>query len=162
MSDNQPMSLPGGLQRLHELANNLWWSWKPEARILFETIDPTLWGLSHHNPVRLLQDLKPERLAALAQDQVFIRQYAAVLKSYDQYVTGEGTWFLSQHPGLRNRAIAYFSAEFGLHNSVPIYSGGLGILAGDHCKEASDLGVPIVGVGFMYPQGYFRQRITPD
>jgi starch phosphorylase len=156
------MPLPGGLNRLQELANNLWWSWKPEARVLFETIDPTLWGLSHHNPVKLLQDLKPERLAALAQDQVFIRQYSAVLKAYDLYMAGEGTWFMSQHPGLRNCSIAYFSAEFGLHNSVPIYSGGLGILAGDHCKEASDLGIPIVGVGFMYPQGYFRQRITPD
>ncbi|HJU05353.1 MAG TPA: alpha-glucan family phosphorylase [Nitrospiraceae bacterium] len=162
MNDSQSMPLQGGLNRLQELANNLWWSWKPEARVLFETIDPTLWGLSNHNPVKLLQDLKPERLAALAQDQVFIRQYSAVLKAYDQYMASQGTWFMSQYPDLGNRSIAYFSAEFGLHNSVPIYSGGLGILAGDHCKEASDLGIPIAGVGFMYPQGYFRQRITPD
>lgn len=162
MSDRESVSLPGGLSRLEELAQNLWWSWKPEARGLFETIDPTLWRLSHHNPVKLLQDLKPDRLAALAEDQVFVRQYSAVLKAYDAYLAGEGTWFSSRYASLRSRHIAYFSAEFGLHNSVPIYSGGLGILAGDHCKEASDLGVPLVGVGFMYPQGYFHQRISPD
>jgi starch phosphorylase len=155
-------SLPGGLQRLQELAHNLWWSWKPEARGLFETIDPTLWRLSRHNPVKLLQDLKPDRLALLGDDPVFMRQYSAVLRAYDHYMTSQGTWFSSQYPSQSDGAIAYFSAEFGLHNSIPIYSGGLGILAGDHCKEASDLGLPIVGIGFMYPQGYFHQRISSD
>ncbi|WP_447979872.1 alpha-glucan family phosphorylase [Candidatus Nitrospira bockiana] len=162
MTDRQPVSLPGGLNRLSELAHNLWWSWKPEARQLFETIDPTLWRLSHHNPVKLLQELKPDRLTALSEDPVFIRQYSAVLKAFDQYMSREGTWFSQQYPDQRDLTIAYFSAEFGLHNSVPIYSGGLGILAGDHCKEASDLGIPIVGLGFMYPQGYFHQRISPE
>lgn len=154
--------LPRALRRLSELANNLWWSWKPEARRLFETIDPTLWRLTHHNPVKLLYDLKPERLTALAEDPAFVRQYSAVLKAFDQYVASQGTWVATQHPTLARSVIAYFSAEFGLHNSLPIYSGGLGVLAGDHCKEASDLGLPLAGLGFMYPQGYFHQRITPD
>ncbi len=157
-----PGAIPGGLVRVQELAYNLWWSWKPEARQLFEMLDPTLWRLTHHNPVKLLQELKPERLASLGEDPIFVRQYSAVLKSYDEYMTPQGSWFATRYPSLNDRAIAYFSAEFGLHNSIPIYSGGLGILAGDHCKEASDLGVPLVGLGFMYPQGYFHQRIRAD
>jgi len=91
-----------------------------------------------------------------------MRLYSATLRVFDEYSRNERSWFNTQHSDLKNPTIAYFSAEFGLHRSIPIYSGGLGILAGDHCKEASDLGVPLVGVGFMYPQGYFRQRITPE
>jgi glycogen phosphorylase len=162
VSDSHPVSRPGGLIRLSELAYNLWWSWTPEARQLFETIDPTLWRLSHHNPVKLLQDLKPDRLSVLNEDPIFVRQYSAVLKAFDQYMSREGTWFGRQYANWNDLTIAYFSAEFGLHNSVPIYSGGLGILAGDHCKEASDLGIPLVGLGFMYPQGYFHQHIASD
>jgi glycogen phosphorylase len=162
VNDSHPVSRPGGLSRLSELAYNLWWSWTPEARQLFETIDATLWRLSHHNPVKLLQDVKPDRLSVLHEDPIFIRQYSAVLKTFDQYMSREGTWFGRQYPNSNELTIAYFSAEFGLHNSVPIYSGGLGILAGDHCKEASDLGIPLVGLGFMYPQGYFHQHITPE
>jgi starch phosphorylase len=155
-------AMPEGLTRLLELANNLWWSWRPEARRLFETLDPTLWHLTQHNPVKLLQELKPDRLAALSHDPAFVRQYSAVLKSFDSYMGSEGSWFKTQCPTFPQTQIAYFSAEFGLHISIPIYSGGLGILAGDHCKEASDLGIPLVGLGFMYPQGYFRQRISSD
>ena len=167
MSDAQPHAgspgiVPGGLARLQELANNLWWSWQPDGRRLFETIDPTLWRLTHHNPVKLLHDLKPDRIDSLGKDPVFVRHYSAVLKAYDEYMEGRGTWFATRYPSLSACTIAYFSAEVGLHSSIPIYSGGLGILAGDHCKEASDLGVPIVGVGFMYPQGYFQQRITVE
>lgn len=160
-----PGGLPGGLVRIQEIAHNLWWSWKPEARRLFEAMDPTLWRLTHHNPVKLLHDLSfrnSPRLAALGEDAAFVRQYSAVLKAYDEYMAAKDSWFASRYPALSNCTIAYFSAEFGLHNSIPIYSGGLGILAGDHCKEASDLGLPIVGLGFMYPQGYFHQRITAD
>jgi starch phosphorylase len=153
---------PVWLARLKELAQNLWWSWTPEARQLFEAIDPTLWRLSHHNPVKLLHDLKPERVAVLARDPAFIRLCASVLKAYEDYLAASSTWFANRYPHLAGRVIAYFSAEFGLHRSLPIYSGGLGILAGDHCKEASDLGIPLVGLGFMYPQGYFRQRISVD
>ncbi len=167
MSNGDPavrsdLPLPVGLARLQELAHNLWWSWQPAARELFEAIDPTLWRLTHHNPVKLLQELKPDRLVALAEDPAFLRRYSAVLKAYDEYLAAKHLWFTTQHPDLADGVIAYFSAEFGLHNSIPIYSGGLGILAGDHCKEASDLGIPLVGIGFMYPQGYFRQHINPD
>jgi glycogen phosphorylase len=155
-------SIPASLTRLQELAQNVWWSWKPEARRLFEGIDPTLWRLSHHNPVKLLQELKPERLIALSEDPAFVRQYFAVLKAFDEYMAAKNTWYSRRYPTTNDGIIAYFSAEFGLHNSIPIYSGGLGILAGDHCKEASDLGIPLVGFGFMYPQGYFHQRINPE
>lgn len=154
--------LPANLSRLAELSQNLWWSWTLEARQLFEAIDPTLWFHTHHNPVKLLAEVKPERLAKLAEDPSYLRQYSAVLKLYDEYRSNGRSWFSTQHADAAHNTIAYFSAEFGLHTSIPIYSGGLGILAGDHCKEASDLGVPLVGIGFMYPQGYFRQQITPE
>ncbi len=156
------LPLPAALDRLGELSQNLWWSWTLEARQLFETIDPTLWFLTHHNPVKLLADVRPERLARLAEDPSYLRQYSAVMKLFDEYRANGRSWFSVQHADSLKNTIAYFSAEFGLHTSIPIYSGGLGILAGDHCKEASDLGVPLVGIGFMYPQGYFRQRITPE
>lgn len=167
MSDAQPQAgstapTARGLTRLNELANNIWWSWHPEARRLFETIDPTLWRLSHHNPVRLLHEVKPQRLLALGEDTVFVRQASAVLKTFDEYTTSTHTWFAGKYPNLAGSTIAYFSAEFGLHNSIPIYSGGLGILAGDHIKEASDLGIPLIALGFMYPQGYFHQRINSE
>ncbi|MFO0707668.1 MAG: alpha-glucan family phosphorylase [Nitrospira sp.] len=157
-----PTHLPENLVRLWELSQNLWWSWTLDARRLFESIDPTLWYLTHHNPVRLLTEVRADRLQHLAQDPSFVRQYAAVLKRFDDYRGGAGTWYEKAHGTPNGATVAYFSAEFGLHISIPIYSGGLGILAGDHCKEASDLGVPLVGIGFMYPQGYFRQRITPE
>ncbi len=155
-------ALPQGLNRLSELAHNLWWSWTLEARQLFELIDPTLWFLTNHNPVKLLADVKPDRLMQLAEDPSFLRHYSAVFRLFDEYLANKKSWLSIHHADLTKTTIAYFSAEFGLHTSVPIYSGGLGILAGDHCKEASDLGLPFVGVGFMYPQGYFRQRITPE
>jgi glycogen phosphorylase len=161
-ADTSSQAIPSGLSRLKELALNLWWSWTPEARRLFEHIDPTLWVLTHHNPVKLLTEIRPERLMHLAQDPSYMRLYSASLKMFDEYCQNGHNWFKTQHSDLKAPTIAYFSAEFGLHRSIPIYSGGLGILAGDHCKEASDLGVPLVGVGFMYPQGYFRQRITPE
>ena len=154
--------IPSGLSRLMELAHNLWWSWTPETRRLFEYIDPTLWVLTHHNPVKLLADVRPDRLKQLAEDPSYMRQYSAALKIFDEYRQNSHSWFKTEHHDLVAPTVAYFSAEFGLHTSIPIYSGGLGILAGDHCKEASDLGVPLVGIGFMYPQGYFRQRITPE
>ncbi|MDK2744956.1 MAG: alpha-glucan family phosphorylase [Nitrospira sp. BO4] len=159
---SSPNPLPQSLNRLPELARNLWWSWTLEARQLFEVIDPTLWFLTNHNPVKLLADVKADRLTRLAEDPAFLRQYSAVFRLFDEYLANKKSWVGTHHADLTKTTIAYFSAEFGLHASVPIYSGGLGILAGDHCKEASDLGLPLVGIGFMYPQGYFRQRITPE
>jgi starch phosphorylase len=154
--------IPAPISRLHELAYNLWWSWNAEAQRLYQTIDVDLWQRSGHNPVRLLREVAPERLQALAEDRAFLEQYNSVLQTFDAYMKAEQTWFAQTHPELRSQTMAYFSMEFGLHESLPIYSGGLGILSGDHCKEASDLGLPLVGVGFLYPQGYFSQRINVD
>ncbi|MBX3279416.1 MAG: alpha-glucan family phosphorylase [Acidobacteria bacterium] len=164
MSTLQAMDieLPVRLGRLGELAYNVWWSWRPEASWLFEYLDPALWELTYHNPVKLLRQISPAKLDAAAVDPVFLRRMDGVMLSFDRCLRGSGTWFSEQYPHLASHTIAYFSAEFGVHSSLPIYSGGLGILAGDHCKEANDLGLPLVGVGFVYPQGYFHQRISPE
>src|SRR5437764_209888 len=156
--------MPSRISRLYELAYNLWWSWHPEARALYRKLDPDLWEEVGHNPVRFLSEVQPQKLEQAAENAENLQQYDSVLHDFDIYMhpRPEDTWFARTYPELTNRTIAYFSAEFGLHESLPIYSGGLGILSGDHCKEASDLGLPFVGVGFLYPQGYFRQRITRD
>ena len=151
--------MPEKLQRLPELAYNLWWSWNLEARNLFRRLDYPLWHAYQHNPVQILHEISREKLDAAANDPAFYRHYNKVLIQYDQAMSNGHSWFHKQYPPLTGKTIAYFSFEFGLHNSLPIYSGGLGILSGDHTKEASDLGLPFVGVGYMYPQGYFRQRI---
>lgn len=153
---------PARISRLTELAYNLWWSWHPEARALFAAIDSKLWDMTAHNPVKLLREVLPARLLMLSQDPAFLRRYDAVMMAFDGALKARDTWFARTAPDLAETTIAYLSAEFGIHNSLPIYSGGLGILAGDHCKEASDLGVPLIGVGFMYPQGYFHQRLSVD
>ena len=157
-----PPYIPSALARLPELAHNIWWSWHPEARSLFLELDPPLWRRVHHNPVALLHDVSRARLDEAAADRHFIRHYTAVLRSYDDALFGRNTWCAKRHPRLAAGLVAYFSAEFGLHGSLPFYAGGLGLLAGDHVKEASDLGVPLVGVGFMYPQGYFHQHVNAD
>jgi starch phosphorylase len=153
--------VPQRLDRLFELATDLWWTWNATARNVFRDLDYQLWRATAHNPVKLLRLVTPERLHAVAQDPVFLRQYDAALKALDRARAGEGTWWHQRHGG-RGREIAYFSAEFAIHQSLPIYAGGLGVLAGDHCKEASDLGVPLIAIGFMYPQGYFRQSVSSD
>jgi glycogen phosphorylase len=151
--------IPEPLGRLPELAYNVWWSWVPEARELFKRLDLTLWRSTQHNPVEMLRAISPERLDVVAHDASFIRHYNKVMMIFNRELENGHLWFSTTYPELQRQQIAYFSAEFGLHNSLPIYSGGLGILSGDHAKEASDLAIPLVGVGFMYPQGYFRQRI---
>jgi len=153
---------PARISRLTELAHNLWWSWQPGASWLFQYLDKTLWELTHHNPVKLLQQISPAKLEAAATDPAFLRHYDGIMLAFDKCLSAKGAWFIEKYPHLAGNAIAYFSAEFGLHVSLPIYSGGLGILAGDHCKEASDLGLPLVGVGFVYAQGYFQQRISAE
>ncbi|MGD2145462.1 MAG: alpha-glucan family phosphorylase [Anaerolineae bacterium] len=154
--------LPRRISRVEDLAYNLWWSWHRESRDLFKILDYTLWRTTSHNPVQMLLEVSPERLAEVAADPLFLRQYDAVIMALDADVKNGHLWFPGQYPELTDRPVAYFSAEFGLHRSLPIYSGGLGVLAGDHCKEASDIGLPFVAVGFLYEMGYFRQRITPD
>lgn len=151
--------IPEKISRLPELAYNLWWSWTLDARNLFKKLDYPLWRSTQHNPVAMLHLMSPQVLENAAQDAAFVRRYNKVMMQYDQMLTNGHTWFHTKYPQYVDKTIAYFSFEFGLHNSLPIYSGGLGILSGDHTKEASDLGLPFVAVGFMYPQGYFRQRV---
>ncbi len=153
--------VPERLAGLLTLAGNLWWSWHLEARALFRTIDPELWHRSRHNPYALLELVARERLDALAADSAFLERLDAIVAAVPREGDVDGTWFADATADGR-RPIAYFCAEFGLHNSVPIYSGGLGVLAGDHCKAASDLGVPLVGVGLCYTRGYFDQRLRLD
>ncbi len=156
--------MPTRVNRLYELAYNLWWSWHAEARTLYSDLDPALWDAVGHSPVRFLSEAEPGVLEQAASDPAYLERYNAVLDAFDRYMTppAEETWYSRTYPELENRPIAYFSAEFGLHEALPIYSGGLGILSGDHCKAASDLGLPFVGVGFLYPQGYFRQCVTRE
>lgn len=152
-------TMPKKLERLPELANNLWWSWHPEARTVWRMLDYPLWRTTVHNPVKMLHEIDEERLQAKAGDTNFVRLLNKVMMTYDQMMANKDSWFVTEHKELTDKTIGYFSFEFGMHVSLPIYSGGLGILSGDHIKEAGDLGLPFVGVGFMYPQGYFRQRI---
>lgn len=155
-------SLPRRLQRLGELAYNLWWTWKPDAQRLFSHIDKALWETTYHNPVQFLRQVERAQLNAVAQDRHYLDFYDRIFRLYDQYMNAEDTWFRNHHPDQVNCPIAYFSTEFGLHETLPIYAGGLGILSGDHIKEASDLGLPLVAVGFLYTRGYFSQKITED
>ncbi len=158
----QPFNLPKRLSRLNELVYNLWWTWHPEAVRVLGRLDYDLWERLDHNPIRLLRQIKRKRLNQAAKDKGYLANYDAVFARFDAYFAEQETWGERTHPELTNRPIAYFSMEFGLHETLPIYSGGLGVLAGDHLKEASDLGLPLVGVGLMYAEGYFTQRITED
>ncbi len=154
--------IPKRIGRLRELAYNLWWTWHPEAQDLYSQIDPDLWELVYHNPVQFLRQVRQRRLDQAAGNPTYLRQFDSVLSDFDAYMDATDTWCTRQYPLTQGKTIAYFSAEFGLHESLPIYSGGLGILAGDHLKEASDIGLPLVAVGFIYPQGYFRQRLDRE
>ena len=152
--------IPKRVERLLALAYDLWWSWHPEGTALYQRIDPELWEEVYHNPVQFLREVRQSTLNKAAQDADYLRYYHSVMAEWDAYHVFDKTWFHQTYPQHKNKQIAYFSAEFGLHESLPIYSGGLGILAGDTIKECSDLGIPLVGVGFLYPQGYFKQMIN--
>ena len=153
--------LPLPLQRLADLAYNYWWSWTSERVSLFQNIDPLHWESCGHNPVAVLELASYERLTQLAEDPAYVKQLAALAAEFDHYMTQQDTWVSRVAPQISAAApIAYFCAEFGIHESLPIYAGGLGILAGDHLKSASDLGVPLIGIGLLYRQGYFRQRLS--
>ena len=154
--------LPERIGRLDELANNLWWSWHDQARRLFRALDYPLWKLSGHNPVKELREVSLDTLQKAANDPTFLTLYDSVMLAFDTDMSASNTWFTTHYSNLLPDPVAYFSMEFAIHNSLPIYAGGLGILAGDICKEASDLGLPLVAVGFMYPQGYFHQHISLD
>lgn len=154
--------MPPHLQSLMRLATNFRWCWHPETQNLFHDVDPGMWEEVEHNPVKLIRALSPERIERLELDAVFQSKLALCEKSLDEYLVAR-TWFDETYPGKRDElCFAYFCAEFGLNESLPIYSGGLGLLAGDHLKAASDLGLPLVGVGLLYSRGYFRQRLSDD
>ncbi|MGW1891039.1 alpha-glucan family phosphorylase [Streptomyces sp. NPDC002004] len=152
--------LPEPLRPLSDLARNLRWSWHAETRELFQSVDPERWAASEGDPVRLLGHVAPERLAELAEDAGFLRRLTTAADDLAQYVTGD-RWY-QRGSGDLPAAVAYFSPEFGITAALPQYSGGLGILAGDHLKAASDLGVPLIGVGLLYRHGYFRQTLSRD
>jgi len=154
-------ALPERIAWLGEIARNVWSSWSPEAGDLFARLDPEEWERLRHNPVALLRNIPQERLDALAADESFVAMVGRVARRLDAYVSEQG-WLASAEPEAADLLVAYFSLEFGLDAGIPLYSGGLGILAGDHLKSASDLGVPLVGVGLLYRNGYFRQAIGPD
>jgi starch phosphorylase len=154
--------IPERIGRLSEMAGSLWWSWHPTGRVVFRTLDYALWRQSGHNPVQVLYEISREKLEAAASDPSFLALYDAAVLAYDNEIHDGASWCSTNHPGIFSGPVAYFSMEFAIHASLPIYAGGLGVLAGDLCKEASDLGIPMVAVGFMYPQGYFRQSISAD
>ena len=162
MNNESVSKLPRRIDGLSELAYNLWWSWHIEARQLFKALDNPLWKATGHNPIKLLQQIAPYRLVAVAQDPLFLKKYDSVMSDFKDAMSEGDTWFNTKYPHLAQHTIAYFSLEFAIHNSLPLYAGGLGVLAGDYCKESSDLGLPMVGIGFMYPQGYFHQHISAD
>ena len=155
-------SLPRRIARLGELSYNLWWAWNPDPQRLYSMIDHVLWERVYHNPVAFLRRVERANVNAATNDRYFLDLYDHVMRDFDNYMKGEGTFFKKNFPTQQDKLIAYFSFEFGLHECLPVYAGGLGILSGDHLKEASDMGLPLVGLGFYYTQGYFSQKITED
>ena len=166
MTETYPLvherSLPSSLERLRELAYNLWWSWHEEAQGLYRQLDPLLWEDVGHKPIAFLRRVSADKLTAATERIAYTAQYNRVLRAFDSYMGEENTWFATTYPELKDQHIAYFSTEFGLHESLPLYAGGLGVLSGDHTKEASDLGLPFVGVGLLYHKGYFTQKINAE
>ncbi|MEJ2633887.1 MAG: alpha-glucan family phosphorylase, partial [Calditrichia bacterium] len=154
-------NLPERISGLGRLAYNLWWSWNPSARQLFRMLDLQSWRESEHNPIRMLTLLPDEILKKIAEDAAFLKRYDAIMECFEQQTTSGQGWFSDTFVET-DKTIAYFSAEYGLHSSLPLYAGGLGILAGDYIKECSDLGIPVVAVGLIYSRGYVWQRIAEN
>ena len=153
--------IPSRIEGIVDLAYNIWWSWNPHARELFRLLDYPNWRSSEQNPVLMLFVTSQDNLEGAAEDPEFLELYDRVIADFQHDMQSTDLWFQRECATLPG-PVAYFSMEFALHNSLPIYAGGLGILAGDMCKEASDLGIPLVGMGFMYPQGYFLQKISHE
>ena len=151
--------LPKRIGRLSEIANNLWWSWNTEFLKIFKEIDIDLWERVEKNPVKFLKLVSQEKLEQAEQNNTVIKMYDKIVNDFDGYMNSKNTWFNKKYPENKSDLIAYFSAEYGLDETLPIYSGGLGILSGDHLKSASDLGLPLVAVGLLYKNGYFHQKI---
>ncbi len=159
-------STPAGEETLHQrlwaLAHNLWWTWHPEVAAFFRDLDPVRWRQLDHNPIALLTEFSADRLEQRTDELVLRSQINYAYRRLQEYLSADFTWGTTHAGVLRGRPVAYFSAEFGLHESLPVYSGGLGVLAGDHVKSASDLGIPLVGVGLFYRHGYFLQRLDAE
>ncbi len=160
-----PLGVPDEFRRLNDLAYNLWWSWQPDAIDLFRSIDPVAWDRSG-NPMAMLHTVEPATWARLAEEEDCVTSYGSVTADFDRYLEGADTWYATNHAVEGSEAldgpVAYLCTEFGLHQKLRLYSGGLGILAGDHVKAASDLGIPLVAVGLLYRRGYFRQSVDPS
>ena len=154
--------LPKRISKLATVANNLWWSWNTEFLRLFQRIDMDLWEQSNKNPVKFLKHVSQEKLEDAAKDVTFLKEYDKIVEEFEDYMNSKNTWFSKNYPEEKGDLIAYFSAEYGLDQTIPIYSGGLGILSGDHLKSASDLGIPLVAVGLLYKDGYFNQKIDGE
>jgi glycogen phosphorylase len=154
-------SLPERIKHLEDMAYNMWWCWKPEAMGLFQRIDRDLWNQTHHNPVEILGQVSQDRLKELAEDEGFVSHLDRVWEQFQDYMNRK-SWFDRNHGDHKDLSVAYFSAEYGISESVPVYSGGLGVLSGDHLKGSSDLGIPLTAVGLLYRQGYFRQYLNAD
>jgi starch phosphorylase len=150
------------VDRLRELARNLWWTWQPNVINLFRDLDPILWRTTDHNPVEFLKKISPEQLERRAAEMALHSRIDYAFRRLHDYLKNDDSWGATHASTLRSRPVAYFSMEFGLHESLPIYSGGLGVLAGDHLKSASDLGIPLVGIGILWDEGYFRQTLNKD
>jgi starch phosphorylase len=159
---NVTPTLPSALEPLREMTFNLWWTWEPSARRLFRHLDPELWDRTNHNPVRMLQLSRQARLEEVSQDKNFLRELNQVHDAFKKYLERPDTYGKTGAGSAIKKPVAYFSAEFGFHESIPNYSGGLGILAGDHCKSASDLDLNFVAIGLLYRHGYFRQEIDKE
>ena len=151
--------LPKRINKLSEISNNLWWSWNSEFLKLFKRIDNDLWESCGKNPVKFLKQVSQDRLEQASKDILFLKDYDKIVEDFEDYMKSKNTWFANKYPNNKNDLIAYFSAEYGLDETIPIYSGGLGILSGDHLKSASDLGIPLVAIGLLYKNGYFHQKI---
>ncbi len=155
-------SLPRRISRLGELVYNMWWTWNPDCQRLYSRIDSVLWEQVNHNPIVFLRKVDAAKLNDVANNRYYVDAYDRVMRAFDQYMNRPETWYTANYSQLGAKLIAYFSMEYGIHESLPFYAGGLGVLSGDHTKEASDLGLPFVAVGLFYSEGYFGQRITED
>ena len=151
--------LPSRIGKLSEISNNLWWSWNTDFLKIFKDIDIDLWEKIDKNPVKFLKLVSQEKLEEAVKNPEILKQYDKAVEDFEGYINSKNTWFSKKYPNNKNDLIAYFSAEYGLDETIPIYSGGLGILSGDHLKSASDLGLPFVAIGLLYKNGYFHQKI---
>src|SRR2546425_883014 len=162
---NKPLSpseLTDLIAGLNRLARNLWWTWNQESQEIFQELSPRGWQNLYHNAVAVLHEVSEYELRVRLQDPAFAQRVREVLRKFDAYLQEKNTWGRAHAPGLQPRPAAYFSAEFGFHETLPIAAGGLGILSGDHTKSASDLGIGFVGLSLFYREGYFQQLINSE